>query len=190
MRRHLAAAAALGVLLAPAAGAAPRPQMNDPRGDWSTAGQDVLWGRLSSIRGDDGTMIQGELALAAAPTVPGSIYRFTFHIGCHEYSFGLQVPGAEDSRPALNPTQPGMSYWDHCADVPGPDAGYPASAEVKDNVIVWRARYAGQIARGAIVRNFEGLACVSVTCGAGVLATGDVAASTGHYVVGSDLPRR
>lgn len=190
MKRFLATAAALAVALAPDAHAASRPQMNDPKGDSGTPARDVLWGRLSSVRGDDGPEVRGELGLAAPPTVPGTIYRFAFHIGCHEYSFAYQVPGAGDSRPAVNPTQPSMNYFDNCAGLPGSDADYPVSATVKGNVIEWRAPYVGHIARGAIVRQFEALACLTLTCGEPVVATGDKATSAGRYVMGSDLPRR
>jgi hypothetical protein len=194
MRRLAAQVAPFAVavaLLVPAAQAAPAPQLTDPKGDWQTAGQDVLWGRLSSVRGDRGPEVRGELRLAAPPTVPGTVYRFAFTFDdCHEYSFAYQVPGAADSRPALNPTQPGMNYSDRCDDVPGPDTSYAVSAVVTGDTIVWQAPYVGHIQRGAIVRTFAGLACASATCGLGVVPAGDLAAATGRYVMGSDLPRR
>jgi hypothetical protein len=189
MRRILAPAVGLAVLLAPTAHAAPKPQLTDARGDWQTAGQDVLSGRLSSVRGDTGPMVQGELQLAAPPSVPGTIYRFTFHLDCHEYSFAYEVPGAEDSSLGA-PNQPGMNYDDNCAGLPGPEASYRATAEVRGNVIVWRAPYVGHIQRGAVARRFEALACFTLTCGMSVTQTGDTAASAGYYAVGSDLPRR
>lgn len=189
MRRLLTPALCLAVLLATPASAAPKPQMSDPKGDWTNPGQDVLWGRLSSVRGDSGPMVQGELKLASAPTVPGTIYRFTFHLDCHEYSFGYQVPGVEDATTGAS-SSAGLNYDDNCAGLPGPETTYRADVEVRGDLIVWRARYAGHIQRGAVARRFEGLACLTLTCGMNVTTTGDTAESTGHYVMGSDLPRR
>ncbi|HEV2891491.1 MAG TPA: hypothetical protein VGX28_14055 [Frankiaceae bacterium] len=190
MTRLVAPLVAATLLLAPTAHAASRPQLNDPKGDWRDAAQDVLWGRLSSVRGDDGPEVQGELKLAAPPSVGGTIYRFAFTIGgCHEYSFAYEVPASEDSQLGA-PNQPAMNYYDRCSGLPGSEADYRAHIEVKGDLLVWRAPYVGHLARGAIVRKFEGLACLTLTCGLGVTQTGDTAEAAGYYVLGSDLPRR
>lgn len=189
MKRLLAPLVGAALLLAPSAHAAPRPQLSDPKGDWTNAAQDVLWGRLSSVRGDSGPEIQGELKLAAAP-VSGTIYRFAFLIdGCHEYSFALSLPASQDSQLGL-PNQPGLNHYDRCNGVVGSEADYRARAEVKGDLIVWRAPYVGHIERGVIVRQFEALACLTLTCGMGATPMGDTAVTSGYYVIGSDLPRR
>jgi hypothetical protein len=199
MRRMLAMLLGGVVVLASPAMAAPSPQVNDPRGDWSVPGQDVLTGRVSSVLVAGKPVLRGELTLAEAP-VPGVVtsYRLGFMIGCEGWSFAYDWPGAAPAAKAS------LERVDFCAQsqVPkvGPDQTFAATFSTKGPTLIWQAPYTGSIKRGARADSFYAIACNGTICGAGtsdpVLGYSDVwvsdfaSSSRATYVIGSDLPRR
>lgn len=195
MRRTAIVAFLAGVVFAPAALAAPSPQLYDRAGDSTMASQDIVTGRLSSFWAGKAPRLRGELRLLAAPS-PGvpSNYAFLFSVGCKSYSFAYDWAGGAPNGTAT------LDMWDDC-DTPResaeePDASFPATFAVKGTTLTWDAPYAGGLKRGQRVQHFAAGACPQV-CGVAFgmdpnepMLSGDLAWTKGSYVLGSDLPRR
>lgn len=195
MRRTAIVAFLAGVAFAPAAMAAPYPQLYDRAGDSTLPSNDIVSGRLSSFWSGKTPRLRGELRMLAAPAtgVPSN-YAFLFGVGCKSYSLTYDwAGGATDSAAALE-------FWDDCTPretaVDEPDASFPANFTLKGTTLTWDAPYAGGLQRGQRVEGFAAGACPQV-CGVAFdfdpnepMLSGDLAWTKGLYVLGSDLPRR
>jgi hypothetical protein len=198
MRRTVLIPVVIGlVALSPSAQAAPSWQLADREADWLVPSQDVVAGRLSSVRVAGKPVLRGELKLAFAPW-PGvaTTYWFGFGIGCRGYGFNYTWPGAAEAATAT------LAYTDFCREREtteiNADKEYPVTVRIKDKTIVWETPYVGHIRKGVRVTGFGALACSRV-CGVMASGTdapfvevwsGDFAQSNARYVVGSDLPRK
>ena len=196
MRRTAIVAFLAGVAFAPAALAAPSPQVLDRAGDATLKSQDVVSGRLSSVWAGKTPRLRGELKLLAAPAVGvPSNYAFTFGVGCVSYSFTYDWNGGAGKDAAS------ITKWDFCTErdaVTGSqaDATFPATVTLKATTLTWDAAYVDGLKRGSRIEGFSAGACTHV-CGVVMsmdpsepMAAGDLAWSSATYVLGSDLPRR
>lgn len=195
MRRVAIVGFLVGVAFAPAALAAPSPQLYDQAGDANLESQDVVSGRLSSFWSGRTPRLRGELKLLAAPA-PGvaSGYSLTFSVGCRAYTLVHEWTGGAPGATAA------LTLWDHCATRDPvrdePDGTFPVTFAVKGTTLTWDAPYAGGLRRGQKVTGFSAAACTQI-CGLMVgsdpsqkMLSGDFAWSESTYVLGSDLPRR
>jgi hypothetical protein len=95
----IATAAAAAVLAAPAVAAPRAATLNDPKGDWPVASQDVLSARVTSVRVAGRPALVAALTLAAAPDAPTQ-YSVAVTAGCDSWLLSVRNLGTdlEDAR--------------------------------------------------------------------------------------------
>jgi hypothetical protein len=187
MRLLVIATAACAALLAAPAVAAPRAAtLNDPKGDWPVAGQDVLSARVTSVRVAGRPALVGALSLSAAPDAPTQ-YSVAVAAGCDSWLLSVRGLGTDlqDARIEHLACSGLAEYATRQAEVAD------ATAVVRGNTVEITAPYALGLRRGVKVTSMSAGAAAFFTgvyVGHGVgdegfVMSGDVAFGKASYVL-------
>jgi hypothetical protein len=180
--RRSATVAALGAVavLASQAGAAPKPQITDAKGDYPVAAGDIVSATLSTVQKGLREQLQIDLVLAAAPSTstPYS-YAVGFTVGACNFRaihYGHPADGVF-SKSGVGCSGGGTSL---------PEGSY----KIKGSTITFTVPMTGALKRGAkatkLVADTQPSGAVS---GGAVAALGD-AATGKDWVLGSDRPKK
>ena len=180
MRRTVLATSLLALgLIAGSAGAAPKPQITDAKGDYPEASADIVSARLSTV--PKGTKEQLQIDLVMAGAVTGSApYTRSVHFTVGDCSFSATHFG--HGTPAFADNGVGCSSGDTTT--------VAGTMKIKGSTITFLVPMTGAIKRGAKVTDLR-----AATAPSGMLANspldnaGDTATGS-DWVIGSDRPKK